>query len=64
LPFALTAEEGARTSIYLATSPDVAGVTGKYFIKCQRASPSAALDSDLARRLWDKSEELTRATGV
>ena len=36
-PFVLNAEQGARTSIYLASSPDVAGVTGKYFVKCQVA---------------------------
>jgi retinol dehydrogenase 12 len=59
-PFLLTPEEGARTSIYLASSPDVEGVTGEYFIKCRIASPSSkARDDASARRLWALSEKLT-----
>jgi NAD(P)-dependent dehydrogenase (short-subunit alcohol dehydrogenase family) len=51
---------GAATSIYLASSPEVAGVTGGYFVKCKRARPSAlATDADAAARLWTLSEELT-----
>jgi NAD(P)-dependent dehydrogenase (short-subunit alcohol dehydrogenase family) len=58
-PFILTAERGARTSIYLASSPDVAGVTGKYFVKCKARNPSAAArDDEAARRLWKFSEEI------
>jgi retinol dehydrogenase-12 len=53
-------EEGARTIIYLATSPDVAGVTGKYFVK-ETSVPSAKKSYDLAfcRDLWNLSESLT-----
>jgi retinol dehydrogenase 12 len=59
-PFLLTPEEGARTSIYLASSPDVEGVTAEYFIKCRIATPSAkARDDASARRLWELSEKLT-----
>jgi retinol dehydrogenase-12 len=59
-PFALSSAAGARTSVYLASSPDVNGVTGQYFYKCQVASPSkAALDDEAAARLWDVSAELT-----
>ena len=59
-PFLLTPEEGARTSIYLASSPDVEGVTGEYFIKCRIAKPSSrARDDASARRLWEVSEKLT-----
>ncbi|HUS30202.1 MAG TPA: SDR family oxidoreductase [Kofleriaceae bacterium] len=59
-PFLLTPEEGARTQIYLASSPDVEGVTGEYFIKCRIAKPSsAARDDASARRLWELSEKLT-----
>ena len=37
----VSAEKGARTSIYLASSPDVATVSGKYFVKCEgSAQPS------------------------
>jgi retinol dehydrogenase 12 len=50
---------GAETSVYLASSPEVAGVTGGYFIKCKPAEPSAlARDSQAAARLWALSEEL------
>jgi NAD(P)-dependent dehydrogenase (short-subunit alcohol dehydrogenase family) len=53
-------EEGARTSLYLATSPQVAGVTGAYYID-EQAVDSAPLtyDEDLARRLWQISAGLT-----
>ena len=58
-PFAISPEKGARTSIYLATSPDVADVTGGYFYKCRPSSPTKiALDDEAARRLWAVSEEL------
>lgn len=57
--FALSPEEGAVTSIYLATSPKVKGISGQYFYKRQPepASP-AAYDLETARRLWQVSEEL------
>jgi NAD(P)-dependent dehydrogenase (short-subunit alcohol dehydrogenase family) len=58
-PFILSAEQGARTSVYLASSPEVAGVTGEYFVKCRARKPSAvARDDEPARRLWKRSEEL------
>jgi retinol dehydrogenase 12 len=50
---------GAATSVYLASSPEVAGVTGGYFVKCKPARPSApARDPVAAARLWALSEEL------
>ena len=50
-PFAMSSATGARTSIYLASSPDVNGVSGQYFYKCRVAKPSnAALDDDAPRR--------------
>jgi len=56
---AITPEQGAQTSIYLASSPEVAGVSGAYFYQSKIVQPSnAALDDDLARRLWDVSLEL------
>ncbi|RKG91763.1 SDR family oxidoreductase [Corallococcus terminator] len=59
-PFMISSEKGARTSVYLAASPEVAGVSGEYFIKCRKAKPSsAARDEALAERLWQVSEELT-----
>jgi NAD(P)-dependent dehydrogenase (short-subunit alcohol dehydrogenase family) len=59
-PFAISSAAGARTSVYLASSPDVSGITGQYFYKCRVAKPSdAALDAAAAARLWDVSAELT-----
>ena len=53
-------EEGAKTSLYLATSPEVEGVTGKYFEKCKPIESSpVSYDKDAARRLWHVSAELT-----
>jgi NAD(P)-dependent dehydrogenase (short-subunit alcohol dehydrogenase family) len=58
-PFFKTPEKGALTSVYLASSPDVEGVTGKYFVKCREARPSKlATDAAAAQRLWQVSEEL------
>jgi NAD(P)-dependent dehydrogenase (short-subunit alcohol dehydrogenase family) len=58
-PFAISPEKGARTSIYLASSPEVEGVSGKYFYKCKQTNPSrVAQDDEAARRLWDASEKL------
>jgi NAD(P)-dependent dehydrogenase (short-subunit alcohol dehydrogenase family) len=58
-PFMLTPDQGARTSIYLASSPDVDGVTGRYFVRCRVEAPSlAARDAGAARRLWELSEEM------
>ncbi|HWF16681.1 MAG TPA: SDR family oxidoreductase [Acidimicrobiales bacterium] len=58
-PFFLSPEKGARTSIYLASSPEVAGVTGQYFVKCKPAKPRRwAQDPEAAQRLWQVSEEL------
>lgn len=61
-PFLLTPAKGARTSIYLASSPEVEGVTGKYFIKCRPRQPTrAAQDAAAAARLWEVSEALVAA---
>src|SRR5881296_1882761 len=52
-------ERGAETPIYLAVSPDVEGVTGKYFANRRIREPSrAARDPDVARRLFDVSVNL------
>ncbi|HMK63632.1 MAG TPA: SDR family oxidoreductase [Acidimicrobiales bacterium] len=58
-PFILTAAQGARTSVYLASSPEVEGVTGQYFIRCRARQPSkVARDSEAALRLWEASDKL------
>jgi NAD(P)-dependent dehydrogenase (short-subunit alcohol dehydrogenase family) len=57
---AISPEEGAKTSIFLASAPEVEEVTGRYFYRSKRAEPSpAARDPDAARRLWTLSEEIT-----
>jgi NAD(P)-dependent dehydrogenase (short-subunit alcohol dehydrogenase family) len=58
--FALKPEQGAETSIYLVSSPEVEGVTGKYFEKCKAVpSSSESYDEAAQRRLWEVSEQLT-----
>ena len=64
-PFAISPEKGARTSIYLASSPDVQGVSGGYFYKCKPTAPSTvAQDDDAASRLWDASEKLVASVSA
>lgn len=59
--FAATAAKGARTSLYAAGAPEIADVTGRYFVRC-RPSSSSALSQDTAagRRMWAISAELCR----
>jgi NAD(P)-dependent dehydrogenase (short-subunit alcohol dehydrogenase family) len=55
--------EGAKTSVYLANSPDVEGITGKYFVKQRQAQPSDIVSNgDVRRKLWHLSEEMTGVT--
>jgi retinol dehydrogenase-12 len=55
----LSPEEGAKTSIYLATSDEVKRVSGKYFDKCKVKQPSSlALDRELQKKLWAVTENL------
>lgn len=57
--FALSTEDGAKTSIYLSTSSEVDGVTGKYFDKCKPVKTSReAQDEAVAAKLWSVSEQL------
>ncbi len=62
--FALSPAKGAANSLYVAGSPEVEGVTGKYFIKkkAQRSSP-ASYNAGAARKLWEASETLTGLAG-
>lgn len=58
--FLTSPEKGAETSVYLASSPDVEGVTGKYFDNKRMVSPSSAAQNLAdAKRLWDISAALT-----
>jgi NAD(P)-dependent dehydrogenase (short-subunit alcohol dehydrogenase family) len=59
--FALTPQQGAETLVHLASSNEVAGVTGQYFYKCKPVRPSReAQDARLAERLWAETASLVR----
>ncbi len=53
----LSPAEGARTSLYCATSPDVAGETGYYYDDCARKEPSAVATPALGAELWDRTSD-------
>jgi retinol dehydrogenase 12 len=55
----LSVTEGAQTSLYCATSPDVARDSGKFYEKCAERAPSPVATPELARALWERSEEWT-----
>ncbi len=58
--FAISPEKGAETSVFLASSPLVEGVSGKYFAnKKEKKSAKQSYDESAARRLWDVSARLT-----
>ena len=64
-PFMKSPARGAATSIYLASSPEVEGVSGKYFVNRREArSSDESYDPEVAARLWKVSEELTAASDV
>jgi dehydrogenase/reductase SDR family protein 13 len=53
-------EQGARTSLYCATSPEVADQSGRYYDDCRPKEPGAAATATLAAELWRRSSEWTR----
>jgi retinol dehydrogenase 12 len=55
----LTVDEGAATSLYCATSPDVARDSGKFYDKCAERAPSRVATPELAAELWKRSQEWT-----
>lgn len=64
-PFLRSAKGGAKTTVYLASSPDVAGATGGYYVRRKLHTPSKhARDTDAARRLWDESDALVAKAGA
>jgi NAD(P)-dependent dehydrogenase (short-subunit alcohol dehydrogenase family) len=57
--FGTSPEKGAKTSIYLASSPEVEGVTGQYFVKSiPKRSAAISYDESLQRQLWEQSAKL------
>ena len=58
-PFFQTSKQGAETAIYLATSNDIEGVTGKYFYnKRSLLSSKRSYDKATAKKLWDLSRKM------
>jgi NAD(P)-dependent dehydrogenase (short-subunit alcohol dehydrogenase family) len=58
-PLFMSPAKGARTSVYLASSPEAADISGKYFAKCKVKTPKRqALDEAAAARLWAVSDQL------
>jgi NAD(P)-dependent dehydrogenase (short-subunit alcohol dehydrogenase family) len=56
----ISAKKGAATSIMLASSPQIASLSGAYFSEGKRATPNRiALDSKIAERLWRVSADMT-----
>lgn len=64
-PFAISPERGAETVLYLASSPEVQGVSGQYFEskRAKRSSPRS-YDTTVAHRLWQVSERLTQVAAA
>jgi NAD(P)-dependent dehydrogenase (short-subunit alcohol dehydrogenase family) len=61
-PFLLSPKKGAATTIYLASAPEVEGITGKYFVdRREERTSDESYDRAAAARLWKVSEELTAA---
>ena len=57
----ITTEEGARTSLYCATAPEVAQVSGRFYDDCRERKASAVATGELAGTLWQRSEAWTAA---
>ena len=63
--FSLTPQQGADTIIYLASSPEVEGVTGKYWVERKQVQSSpASYDEAAQKRLWEVSAQMTGLTEV
>ena len=59
-PFFQSPEKGARTSLHVASAPELDRISGAYFARCRQKDPAAsARDPETARRLWDASARLT-----
>jgi hypothetical protein len=52
----LSVTEGAATSLYCATSPDVAEVSGRFYDACAERAPSPVAAPELAAELWQRSK--------
>jgi len=59
--FMISPELGARTSLYCAADPGLAGASGRYYDNCAEREPNRAATASLAARLWEQSEAWTAA---
>ncbi|MHA2193066.1 MAG: short-chain dehydrogenase, partial [Candidatus Thorarchaeota archaeon] len=58
-PFQINAEKGSETPVYVATSPELEGVTGRYFAKSlEKPSSEESYDESAQKRIWDVAESL------
>jgi retinol dehydrogenase-12 len=65
LPFSISPEEGAATSVYLASSPTVRQLSGGYFTSCKPAMIKSKFNTDIIRgALWEKSTEQLKRLGL
>jgi NAD(P)-dependent dehydrogenase (short-subunit alcohol dehydrogenase family) len=64
-PFGVSQRRGARTQVWLASAPEVAGVSGRYFVRRRaRRSSRVSRDRDAQVRLWAASEQLLTPPGA
>jgi NAD(P)-dependent dehydrogenase (short-subunit alcohol dehydrogenase family) len=63
--FAINIEKGAQTSVYLASSEDVSGVSGKYFYKCKaiKSSKVSYIEED-QKQLWETTEDMIKSIQI
>jgi NAD(P)-dependent dehydrogenase (short-subunit alcohol dehydrogenase family) len=65
VPFSVSPREGAATSVYLASSPDVAGISGKYFTNSKAADVKSKFNTKKNRELlWDESLRCLQRAGT
>jgi len=60
----ISPEEGARTTIYCATAPELAAETGHYYDSCQLTEPSEQVTPELAAELWRRSADWVAAAAA
>ncbi len=58
----LTTEQGAQTSLYCATAPELAGASGRYYENCKERAPSPVATPELGKQLWEQSEAWAQAS--
>ena len=64
-PLLALPEEAARTPVYVASSPDLDGVSGRFFLRCRTTrTKDITHDTDVAARLWNMSEALYESRGT